>query len=187
MESNLLADCEPHVMAFLMTKLTMKQVTPSNTQLKQHCMTQMSMKKGLKVWGKATKKAIHNEVKQMHLWSTFIPVHIRDLSAMEWQQILESHLILNDKQDSDEKKWRLAAGCNKQRDFITKEDSISPTVATESVSFTCTIEAMEHQVVAVIDIPNAFIQSHVPDPKDQTLVCLQGQVVVELMEIVPEV
>ena len=150
-------------------------------------MTQMSMKKGLKVWGKAAKKAIHNEVKQMHLRSTFIPVHIRDLSATERLQILESHLFLSDKRDSDEKKGRLVAGGNKQRDFITKEDSSSPTVATESVSLTCTIDAMEHRVVAVVDIPNAFIQTHVPDPKDQTLVRLRGQVVDELMEIAPEV
>jgi hypothetical protein len=51
------------------------------------------------------------------------------------------------------------AGGNKQRDYISKEDASSPTVATEAVLLSCIIDAKEGRDVAVIDIPNAFIQT----------------------------
>ena len=58
-------------------------------------------------------------------------------------------------------KGRTVAVGNKQRDFISKEDSSSPTVATESVILSCIIDAEEKRGVAIIDIPNAFIQTRV--------------------------
>ena len=39
---------------------------------------------------------------------------------------------------------------------MTKEESSSPTVSTESVLLTSIIDAQEGREVAVIDIPNAF-------------------------------
>jgi hypothetical protein len=50
------------------------------------------------------------------------------------------------------------AGGNKQRDYISKEDASSPTIATEAVLLSCIIDAEEGRDVTVIDIPNAFIQ-----------------------------
>jgi len=51
------------------------------------------------------------------------------------------------------------AGGNKQRDYISKEDTSSPTVTTELVLLTCIIDTQEGRDVAVINIPNAFIQT----------------------------
>jgi hypothetical protein len=46
------------------------------------------------------------------------------------------------KQRRDEKiKGRFVAGGNNQRDYISKDDSISPTVAAESVLLSCIIDA----------------------------------------------
>jgi hypothetical protein len=39
-----------------------------------------------------------------------------------------------------------------------EEDASSPTVATEAMLLSCIINAEEERDVAVIDIPNAFIQ-----------------------------
>jgi hypothetical protein len=50
------------------------------------------------------------------------------------------------------------AGGNKQRDYISKEDASSPTVATEDVLLLCIIDAKEERDVAGINIPNAFVQ-----------------------------
>jgi hypothetical protein len=79
--------------------------------------------------------------------------------------ILESHIFLKEKR-TGEIKGRTMAGGNKQRDYISKEDASSPTVTTESVLLTCIIDAEEGRDVAVIDIPNAFIQMRVQDEKD---------------------
>jgi hypothetical protein len=54
-------------------------------------------------------------------------------------------------------KGRTVAGGNKQRDYISKEDASSPTVATESVLLSCIINAEGERDVVVVDIPNVFI------------------------------
>ena len=50
-------------------------------------------------------------------------------------------------------------GAKKQRGTIDKEDTTSPTAALESVLLTSIIDAAEKRDAAVIDIPNAFIQT----------------------------
>jgi len=62
------------------------------------------------------------------------------------------------------------AGGNKQRDYVAKEDASSPTCATESVLLTCAIDAKENRETAVVDIPNAFIQTVVEDEKDKVII-----------------
>ena len=68
------------------------------------------------------------------------PRHFRDLTRKEKAEVLESHMFLKEKR-SIEIKGQTVAGRNKKRDFVSKEDAISPTVATESVLPTFLIEA----------------------------------------------
>ena len=56
--------------------------------------------------------------------------------------VLESHILVTKKKDGLVK-GRHVAGGNKQRDFIMKEDASSPTVATESVLLSATIDAIK--------------------------------------------
>jgi hypothetical protein len=78
-------------------------------------------------------------------------------------------MFLKEKRDG-KTKGRTVAGGSKQRGHILKEDASSPTVATESVLWTCIIDAEEGRDVAVIDIPNAFIQTRVEDKKDMAFI-----------------
>ena len=95
-------------------------------------------------------------------------------------------MFLKEKRDGSIK-GRTVAGGNKQRDYISKEDASSPTVATESVLLTCIIDAEEERDVAVIDIPNAFIQTRIEDEKDMATIKLRGVLVDILVEIAPDV
>ncbi len=70
---------------------------------------------------------------------------------------------------------------------MTKEDSSSLTVATESVLLTLIVDADEKQDVAIIDISNAFIQTRVEDKKDWVIIRICGVVVDWLTKIAPEV
>ncbi len=79
------------------------------------------------------------------------------------------------------------AGGNTQRDYLTKEDASSPTVSTQAVLLTSIVDAHERRDVAVIDIPNAFIQTRVNDPKDRVIIRIRGVVVDWLVKIAPEV
>ena len=145
-------------------------------------MTQLSLKRGLQEWGDDAYLAAEAEMKQLHFRNTFKPKHWKDLSATQRQTILESHMFLKEKRDGSIK-GRTVAGGNKQRDYISKEDASSPTVATESVLLTCIIDAEEERDVAVIDIPNAFIQTRIEDEKDMATIKLRGVLVDILVAI----
>jgi hypothetical protein len=83
-------------------------------------------------------------------------------------------------------KGRTVAGRNKQRNYISKEDASSPTVAMESVLLLCIIDAEEYRDVAIVDIPNAFVQTRVENKKYMAFVKIRGILVDILVEIAPE-
>ena len=39
---------------------------------------------------------------------------------------------------------------------------------------TCVIDAIENREVAIVDIPNAFVQTVVEDEKDRAFICIRG-------------
>jgi hypothetical protein len=98
----------------------------------------------------------------------------------------ESHMFITKKRDGNLKARKVAGG-NKQHGCIEKEDASSPTVATESVLLSCTIDAMKTWEVCVVDIPNAFVQTCVEEKKEQTLVRICGDLVSMLVKIAPDV
>jgi hypothetical protein len=124
-------------------------------------------------------------MKQLHLRNTFRPMHWKDLDGTQKATVLESHMFLKEKRDGTIK-GRTVAGGNKQRDYIPKSEASSPTVATESVMLSCIIDAEENRDVAIIDIPNAFIQTKIDDEKDMAIIKIRGVLVDMVVEIAPE-
>ncbi len=76
-----------------------------------------------------------------------------------------------------ETKARMVAGGNKQRGHVTKEESSSPTASTKAVLLTSIVDAREGRDVAVVNIPNAFIQTKVDDAKDRVIIWITGVIV----------
>ena len=93
-----------------------------------------------------------------------------------------SHICFKLKRD-DNINGRVVAGRNKQRDFISKDEASSPTVATKAVLLSCVIDAQEHRYVAKIDIPNASIQTRVKKIKDMATIIVQRSLLHVLVEI----
>jgi hypothetical protein len=108
-------------------------------------------------------------MKQLHFRNTFKPKHWQELSQEKRKTVLESHMFLKQKRDG-KIKGRTVAGGNKQQDYISKEDASSQTVATESLVLSCIIDTKEEQDVAVVDIPNAFVQTRVENEKDMAFI-----------------
>ena len=100
--------------------------------------------------------------------------------------MLESHLFLKEKRDGTIKR-RTVAVSNKQRGYISKEDASSPTVASYSVLLSFIIDAEEGRDVAVIDIPNAFIQTRIEDDKYMAIIKIRGILVDILVDLAPDV
>ena len=60
-------------------------------------------------------------------------------------------------------------------------------MATESILLTCIVEAEEARDVAVIDIPNAFVQTRVEDEVDMAFIKICSVLVDILLDIAPDV
>jgi hypothetical protein len=60
-------------------------------------------------------------------------------------------------------------------------------VATESVLLSCIIDAKEEWDVAVVDIPNAFVQTRIENEKDMSFIKIRGILVDILVKIAPDV
>ncbi len=60
-------------------------------------------------------------------------------------------------------------------------------MSTDSVLLTSIVDAKEHRDVAIIDIPNAFIQTVVEDDKDKVIMRIRGHMVDVLVKVAPTV
>ncbi len=109
-----------------------------------------------------------------------------ELTAEQQAKILQSHMYIGQKQ-TGETKAGMVAGGNTQRDHVTKEEWSSPTVSTEAVLLTSTVDAREGRDIAVVDIPNAFIQTRVDDTKDCVIIWITEVIVDWLVKVVPKV
>ncbi len=80
-------------------------------------------------------------------------------------------------------------GGNKQCNYITKEDVSSPTVTAKAVMLTCVLNAQEDRDIAVVDIPNVFVQTVVDgeDADHRVIVCIRGPLVDILVSIAPDI
>jgi hypothetical protein len=150
-------------MAQISVKLMNKGVH-QNADVVGMVMAQLSLKAATKKWGDEAKYAVTAEMKQLHWSNSYTPKHWHELSKGQEEKhaILESHIFVEEKRDG-KLKARKVIGGNKQRDYITKEDASSPTVLAEAVMLTCAIDALEGRDVAVVDIPNEFVQTVIED------------------------
>jgi hypothetical protein len=150
-------------------------------------MTQLSLKSGLREWGNKAYIAVESEMKQLHFHNTFKPMHWSELSAIQRQTgLLESHMFLKEKRDGKIKGRTMARG-NKQQDYISKEDASLLTIATESVLLSCIIDGEEERDIAVINIPNVFVQTRVEDKKDMAIIKLHGILVDIPVDMAPDI
>ena len=136
-------------------------------------MAQLSLKSGIREWGDKAYTAVQSKMKELHFRNAFKPKHWRELTHTQRQTVLETYMFLKETRDG-EIKGRAVAGGNKYCDYISKEDASSPTVATKAVMLSCIIDAYEERDVAVIDIPNAFIQTQVEYEKDMAFIKIHG-------------
>ena len=68
-------------------------------------------------------------------------------------------MMLLTKKRGDKVKGRMVFDGRKTQEWITKEDSASPTATLEGILLTVTIDAHENRDVMSADVPNAFIQT----------------------------
>ena len=98
-----------------------------------------------------------------------------------------SLMLLTEKKHGDIKGRQVYNG-KPTRDWVSKEDKASPTVATEALLLTAMIDSIENRDVMSADIPNAFIQAKLERKQDEERVIMKvtGKLVDWLVELSPE-
>jgi hypothetical protein len=126
--------------------------------LEHIALTQYSVKKGLQVFGEAGAEAVVKEMKQLDQLNVIEPRAASMLTRAEKKAALEYLMFLKQKR-CGRIKGRGCADGRKQRVYMTKEETSSPTVTTEGLFLSCIIDAKEGRDVATTDIPGAFMQT----------------------------
>ena len=70
-------------------------------------------------------------------------------------------MFLTEKQDKSAK-GRMVHNGKPTREWLSREESASPTAATESATLTSCVDAHEQRDVVTADVPNAFAQARMP-------------------------
>eukprot|EP00543_Licmophora_paradoxa_P010625 CAMPEP_0202466662 /NCGR_PEP_ID=MMETSP1360-20130828/69430_1 /ASSEMBLY_ACC=CAM_ASM_000848 /TAXON_ID=515479 /ORGANISM="Licmophora paradoxa, Strain CCMP2313" /LENGTH=141 /DNA_ID=CAMNT_0049090879 /DNA_START=1 /DNA_END=423 /DNA_ORIENTATION=+ len=125
-------------------------------------------------------------MKQLHDRVVFKPIHIHELTPKEKKRAMESLMFLVEKRDGTVKA-RTCANGSTQRSYTPKEEASSPTASSEAILITGVVEAKQHRDVMTLDIPNAFVQTSVPQDGDKIVMKIRGTLVDILCPICPEV
>jgi len=99
---------------------------------------------------------------------------------------MEAFVFLQEKKDGTTKGRTIYNG-KPTREWLSREDSAIPTAALESTFLTSTIDAKEERDVMSADVPNAFIQTPMPDDNKKVIMKITGVLVHLMVEQAPEV
>ncbi len=142
-----------------------------------------SFKAGLKKIGDVGETAAMTELAQLHTYETYHPVHANSLSPDERRQALSSLMNMVEKRDGRMRARACVNGSKEQRQpGYKKEDGASPTVATDSIMITATIDAHKQRDVATIDIPGAFLNAY---NNKETFMLLKGCLAKLMVQVDP--
>jgi hypothetical protein len=109
--------------------------------------------------------AITKELDQLHKRNCFALIDVSKLTVGGKKKAQHALMLLTEKRDGSVKGRSVYSG-KPTRKWLAKQDATSPTVATESIMITLVIDAKESCDVMMVDVPNAFIQTKMPERKD---------------------
>jgi len=98
-------------------------------------------------------------------------------------------MFLTEKRDGSIK-GRMVYNGKPTREWLSREDSASPTAALESIMLTAIVSAQEGRDVMTADVPNAFVQTEMPeleDGEERVTMKITGVLVDLLVKMNPEV
>ena len=137
---------------------------------------QMPIRRGLKLFGSQGISAVKAELQQLHNLKVMEPKPLT--TTQKWEAL--GYLMFLKRKRSGKIKARGCADGRPQRAYIPQEDARAPTVSTEAVFMTAVIDVMENRMLAVVDIPGAFMQA---DMDPGVYMRIDGAMAELLMEI----
>ena len=136
--------------------------------------TQMTAKRGIKLFGEEAIAAMYKEYKQLNKGSkkgnpVVTPTPWEALSEDAKHKALDAVNLIKQK-CCGKIKGRCAANGSKQCQYLEEDESVaSPTVSLKGLLATLMIDAKEDQMVNTFDVPGAFLQAPMPEGKNVLL------------------
>ena len=147
--------------------------------------TQYNLKQSLKKFGDRTMVAVEKEVRQLDSMDALQPDDPSKLTKEERRAAMAYLMFVKEKRDGTLK----GRGCcdgRVQRNWMTKEETSSPTVSHEAFILSCITEAWEKRHVAACDVPGAFLQTDMEHGDRIVRVRLAGPLAEILVKIDPD-
>src|SRR5210317_806957 len=119
---------------------------------------QYYLNKGLKIFKEDGDKAAMGELEQLVQRNCWDPIHVEEMNNLERKRAQDAMMLLAEK-NTGEIKGRCVYKGNGTREWLSREDTSSPTASLEAIMTTCVIDAHEGRDVMSTDLPNAFIQT----------------------------
>ena len=116
-----------------------------------------NMKQGLKRFGQSGISAVDNKGRHLVTMDALETDNPKELIIEDCRAVMAYLMFLKDKRDVTIKDQGCCDG-RVQRYYMTKEETILPTIMKEIFVATCIIYAMEGRDVAISDITGAFLQ-----------------------------
>jgi hypothetical protein len=136
-------------------------------------LTNLSIKKAMNLYPDESTESIKKELGQMVEKKVWKPVHKNDIGN---NNIIRSLMFIKRKRDGRLKSRLVADGRMQLKELYS--DISSPTVSTESVFISATIDSKENRYVAVVDIEGAYLHADIKEeiymeiePKLSTILC----------------
>ena len=146
---------------------------------------QYGFSKGLKVFGEEGRKAAIKELDENLIGRNVVRMlPKKEVTKEVWKKSL-AYLMFLKRKRCGKIKARGCADGRPQREYITKEESSSPTVSIYALFASCVIDAIESRAVITCDIPGAFLQADYPEGED-CYIRFEGTMVKLICDIRPE-
>jgi len=126
------------------------------------CMTQMSAKKGIRMFGEKALEAMAKEYAQLDRLTVFTPRKRAELTYEQRKDSLNIIDLIKEKR-CGKIKGRTVVDGRGQRSKYEKSDTSSPALTVESFIATLVVDAAEGRDVSVCDVAGAFLKAKQPD------------------------
>jgi len=142
-------------------------------------------RKGLKIFGDPGYQSTIKELKDNLIGRGCIDVLNEKETTWDMRKEALSYLMFLKRKRCGKLKARGCADGRPQREYITKEESSSPTVSLYALMGSCVMDAMDDRAVITVDIPGAFLQGDWPQDEHPAYIKFEGLMVDMICEINP--
>ena len=132
--------------------------------------TQMSVHKGIKLFGERVIAAMMKELKQLNDGvipgnPVIEPIPFDKLTSKDKNEALEAVNIIAEKRIGKIKGRMCANGYRQRKNLKEGENFASPTASLKSILATLVIDAQEGRDIAIADVPGAYLNTKFPNDK----------------------